>query len=154
MPEVKQICSRQQLKGTATAVANFWAMRKCQAFFVSLSLCVCVFSFLYQQPVLVDFFLYTLYSIYMYMLYARLQWTVRARSCSRPAFLCGMLWAGAELAGLCFWPVLSRLTCGMSKSGQDRQVAWTGPGTETGVPNTKRYCVAFPSRANSLFSRL
>jgi len=154
MPEVKQICSRQQLKGTATAVANFWAMRKCQAFFVSLSLCVCVFSFLYQQPVLVDFFCipYIVY-IYIYCMHTCSGQCAHARALGQLSF-CGMLWAGAELAGLCFWPVLSRLTCGMSKSSQDRQVAWTGPGTETGVPNTKRYCVAFPSRANSLFSRL
>lgn len=59
MPGVKQIRQRRQLKGTAAAVANFWAMRKCQAF--------CVLSFLYQQPCvyfpLFFFFVFCLYTI-------------------------------------------------------------------------------------------
>jgi len=93
-------------------------MRKCQAF--SVSLCVCVFSFLYQQPVLVDVFCipYIVY-IYIYCMHTCSGQCAHARALGQLSF-CGMLCAGAELAGLCFWPVLSRLTCGMSKSSLDR----------------------------------
>lgn len=57
-----------------------------------------------------------------------------------------MLWAGAELARLCLWTTLSLLTCGMSKSSQDREVV-ARKRAAVGWPHKKRlHCISIQNK--------